>query len=315
MRLAFAACAACFIATGCASTPVDAPSDRRIAISFDDAPLGPGPRGDWDRAGTLITALEAAETEAVFFATTRGFVTRADGRERVERYGLAGHVIANHTHTHPWLYKTDADVYLADIDEAERQLEGIPNRRDWFRFPFLDRGRRDTDKRAAVRQGLIERGLGDGYVTVDTYDWHLDSRWRSAMRDGQAVEERALEKVYVAMVVDASEKAYDLADAWLGEQPVHVLLLHENDSAASFVGPAIEALREAGWTIVTPDEAYANRLSQPDVSVGFTGAGRVAALAWEAGARGAETFDHWSASEDGINQRLADEGVIALPKE
>ena len=291
-------------------SPDAVPPDRRIALTFDDAPLGPRARGGWDRAGALIAALDAAGVQAAFFATTRGTDTLPDGAERLVRYAEAGHLIANHTHTHPWLHETDADAYLADIDAAEARLAGLPNRRAWFRHPFLDQGRGDVAKRAAVRAGLAERGLIDGYVTADTYDWHLDTQWRRAVRDGRPVDEAALERVYAAMVVDAAEHAYGLADGHLTAQPVHVLLLHENDAAASFVGAAIDGLRAAGWKIVSPDEAYAAPLPPADVATSFTGRGRVAALAWEAGARGPETFDHWSASEDGIDARLAAEGAI-----
>lgn len=48
-------------------------ADRWIAITLDDAPLGPGARGDWDRAGVLIDGLEAAEVQAAFFVMTDGF--------------------------------------------------------------------------------------------------------------------------------------------------------------------------------------------------------------------------------------------------
>ena len=314
LLIRFAALLIAFMTVACASVadpPAEnPPSDRRIAITFDDAPLGPRARGDWDRAGALIAALDAAGVQAAFFATTKGFDDLTDGRDRVARYAAAGHLIANHTHTHPWLHQTEADAYLADIDEAERRLSGLPNRRAWFRYPFLDQGRGDAEKRGAVWAGLAERGLNEGYVTADTYDWHLDERWRRAVRDGTRVDEAALEAVYAAMVADAAEHAYGLAEARLGAQPVHVLLLHENDAAAAFIGAGIAALREAGWTVVTPDEAYAEPLRRPDVTTGFTGAGRVAALSWEAGARGPEAFDHWSASKEGLDERLAREGAI-----
>jgi len=283
-------------------------SDRLIAITLDDAPLPAGPMGDWDRAEVLISGLDDSDVQVAFFATTQNFEKSADGKERVRRYGKAGHLIANHTHTHPWLHQTQAIEYLHDVAIAERLLDGLPNRRPWFRYPFLDQGRQDFDKREAVRNGLRELGLADAYVTADTYDWHFDRRWNEAIKAGKIVDETALEKVYVDMVLDAAEHAYGLAGSWLMRQPVHVLLLHENDSAASFLPAAIKALRANGWTIVEPDLAYENTLPQPRTS--FTGMGRVASLAQEAGARGAEVFDHWSASETGIDARLEAAGAI-----
>ena len=285
-------------------------TERRIAITIDDAPLGPGAKGDWDRAGSLIKGLNTAGVQAVFFVTTDGFEEIEDGKSRIERYADTGHLIANHTHSHPWLYQVEADAFLSDIDRAEAHLEGLENRRPWFRYPFLDQGRRDTDKRQSVWNGLNARGLGDGYVTIDTYDWHLDRQWQKAIAEGAIVDVEALSAVYAAMIVDAAEHAASLAEAWLDNQPVHTLLLQQNDAAASFLPAAIEGLRGAGWTIVAPDEAYAHTLPRPAVTTGFTGMGRVAALAWEKGARVADTFDHWSASETGIEERLASEDVF-----
>lgn len=189
----------------------------------------------------------------------------------------------------------------------------MPNRRPWFRYPYLDEGRQDRRKRSAIRSGLVEYGLANGYVTADTYDWHLDRRWSQAVAEGLEVDEKALQAVYVAMVVDAAEHAHGLAAEWLPRQPVHTLLLHENDAAASFLPAAIAALREKGWTIVSPDTAYEELL--PESENGFTGMGRVASLAFAAGARGAEAFDHWSASEEGIDKRMAEAGAIRNPSE
>ena len=286
-------------------------SDRYIAITLDDAPLGEGAKGNWDRAGALILGLAEAQVQAAFFATTGNFEKVHSGEERLRRYGEAGHLIANHTHSHQWLSETDALDYLADIDFAESKLEGLPNRRPWFRYPYLDQGRRDLSKRSVVRKGLSERGLIDGYVTVDTYYWHFDRRWNEAVNAGIVVDEERLEDVYVDMVVDAAAHAYALAEKWIGKQPVHVLLLHENDSAGVFLPSAIEGLRKAGWRIVGPDEAYLTPLKQPITS--FTGMGRIASLAQEAGARGAEEFNHWSSSEEGIDKRLNFIAAFAPP--
>ena len=49
--------------------------------------------------------------------------------------------------------------------------EGTPilaESRSWFRFPYLDEGAGDKEKRDAVRAGLAERGLVNGYVTGPT---------------------------------------------------------------------------------------------------------------------------------------------------
>ena len=296
--------------SACASAPEPAPG-KRIAITFDDAPTGDGPKftGD-ERTGALIDALENADSgPAAFFVTTKGFA-EPGGRGRVLAYAEAGHLIANHSDRHLWLTNTPLPDYLADLDTAEAKLDGLPNRRAWFRFPFLDEEREDEAKRDAMRAGLAERGLMNGYVTVDTYDWHMVTAWRRALAEGRAVDEDALRDAYVAMVVDAAEHYDRMAMEVLGRRPAQVLLLHENDLAALFVDDAIEGLRAAGWTIIGPDEAYEDPMATRLPETRFAGMGRVAALGYDQGLRGAETFDHWSADEAGIDTKLEEFGAF-----
>ena len=49
-------------------------TERRIAITIDDAPLGPGAKGDWDRTGSLIEGLNTAGVQAVFFVLVQTLV-------------------------------------------------------------------------------------------------------------------------------------------------------------------------------------------------------------------------------------------------
>jgi len=286
--------------------------DKRIALTFDDAPRADGAyfSGD-ERAAALISALRSVDSPPVLqFVTTQGFDLYPGGRERIETYAAAGHLIANHSHTHPWLNKTDTEAYLADLDEAEERLKGIENLRPWFRFPFLDEGGRDVAKRDAVRAALAERGLMSGYVTIDTYDWHMERRFQAVVTAN--LEDKNLipwREAYVAMVVDAAEHYERMAEAWLGRQPAQVLLLHENDLAALFIDDAISALREAGWEVISPDEAYDDPLAEQLPETTFSGMGRISALAFDGGARGAEVFDHWSADEQGIDDKLTSLGI------
>ncbi|WP_298915357.1 polysaccharide deacetylase family protein [uncultured Algimonas sp.] len=298
--------------TGMAQTEPD-PGSKRIALTYDDAPRGDGRLftgadrteallDQWDKAGTGPVAI---------FATTRGL--DRDGRARLQAYGQAGHRIANHTDTHPWASRTSVGEFIADTDRAETLLEGLPNRRPWFRFPYLDEGGYGEDriaaraKREALRQALSERGLRNGYVTVDTYDWHLDSLLQQALKDGRAVDEDALGRVYADMVVDAAAHYDRMAMDVLGARPAQVLLLHENDIAALATHRMVAALRRAGWTIIDPDEAYADPALQAAPDTLFSGMGRLAAIARESGRAGADDFDHWSADEAGIEARVAAE--------
>jgi hypothetical protein len=123
----------------------------------------------------------------------------------------------------------------------------------------------------------------NGYVTVDNYDWHLDSLASSAKREDRPMSLEGLRDLYVETLVQAAEFSDDIAVRVLGRSPAHVLLLHETDIAALYVEDLVEGLRAAGWDVVSMDEAYADPIAAREPDTWFLGGGRVTALAHEKG--------------------------------
>ncbi len=271
---------------------------KRIALSFDDVPRQPGAfLSPEQRTRSLIAALDSAGVEQAAFFVTTGNLERpwgAGGEARIRAYVAAGHVIANHSHSHLWLHRTPAEDYIADLDEAAAWLVGRAGYRPWFRFPFLDEGRQERDRREAVRAALRARGLTNGYVTVDTYDWYLESLTSDAVAQGKTVDRDALRDLYVQSIVEAANFTDARAVETLGRSPAHMLLLHETDLAALFVDEAVAALRADGWEIVTADEAYRDPIGQVEADTAFHGAGRIAAIAHARGRPGSELVSRWT---------------------
>ena len=246
---------------------------KRIALTFDDVPRD---RGAFltheERTVKLIAALERAGVEQAAFFVTAGFLQDADrrgGEDRITAYAAAGHVLANHSYTHPRLSKVSAAEYLADLDHTEAWLKGREGRRPWFRHPYLDEGMGDKAKRDAIRAGLKTRGLRNGYVTIDGGDWHIEQLTQEAARAGKTMDIAALRDFYVQTHVEAVRFGEALARRELRRSPIHVLLLHETDIAALFIADLVAALRRDGWEIVTADKAFADplRRAMPDPAI------------------------------------------------
>jgi peptidoglycan-N-acetylglucosamine deacetylase len=275
------------ILLACALMPQSALAQRRIAISFDDAPRSAGawltPDG---RTNMLIAGMrEAGVPQAAFFVNP-GFLARTDGaggEARIAAYVAAGHVIANHGFSHKRLRETAVEAYVADIDAAEAWLAERPGRRPWFRFPYLDEGSGDRAKRDAVRAALAQRGLRNGYVTIDASDWNIESLTMAAVAAGTPIDRARLRDHYVRAHVEAADFYDDLAVQTLGRSPAHMLLLHETDVAALFIADLVAALRADGWTIISADEAYADPLAQVMPDTRFAQGTLTEAMAWERG--------------------------------
>lgn len=271
----------------CSTLDAQQATGKRIALTFDDVPRGPGAfLTQEERTQRLIAALKAAGVKQAAFFVNPGFLEnpeRAGGEERIARYVRAGHVLANHSYSHRALTAVTAEAYLADIDRAEAWLKGREGRRPWFRFPFLNEGRQDKAKRDAVRAGLKARGLQNGSVTVDASDWHTEQLALDAKKAGKAIDIDALRDLYVENHVEAAEFYEGLARQTLGRSPAHVLLLHETDLAALWIDDLVAALRGAGWEIVTADAAFADPISALMPDVPSAQGTLTEALAWEKG--------------------------------
>jgi len=299
------------ILAGALAVPVGAQDAKRIALSFDDIPRHAGGFMTPDqRTIALIAGLhEAGVEQAGFFVTTGNLedASGAGGEARIGAYVAAGHVIANHSHSHSWLWNGDSAAYIADLDKAEAWLAGKPGKRPWYRFPYLDEGR-DPVRRDALRAALAERGLLNGYVTVDNFDWAIDDLARKAKEAGTEIDLAALGRLYVETLVDTAEFNDRIARETLGRSPAHVLLLHETDLNALFIADVVAGFRAAGWDIVTMDEAYADPIARMEPDTLYLGGGRVTALAAAAG-RDPATLVHERTDEAEL-ARLFEERVV-----
>jgi peptidoglycan/xylan/chitin deacetylase (PgdA/CDA1 family) len=259
-----------------------AAAQKRIALSFDDVPRTPGAfMTAQQRTDRLIAALRRARVAQVAFFINPGNLQQpwGAGREgQISAYVRAGHVIGNHSFSHPHLSEIGATAFIANIDQAATWLNGRPGYRPWFRFPFLDEASRDIPTRDAVRAALRERHLQNGYVTADSMDWLLDQLISQARGAGRAIDMNALRDLYVRIVVQSAEFSDQIASDALHRQPVQVILMHETDIEALFVADAVAALRARGWRIVPIDQAYRDPIATAEPDSPFLSS-RIGALA------------------------------------
>jgi peptidoglycan/xylan/chitin deacetylase (PgdA/CDA1 family) len=258
---------------------------RSIAITFDDAPRpATGYLSGPERAGKLIAALQAAGVhQAVFFCNTARF--DGEGLERIAAYSKAGHLIGNHSHSHQDLHRVGVQAFIADYQRASKILQSHPNARKWFRFPYLHEGT-TPDERDAVRAEMSRTGYRSGYVTIDNFDWYMEALFQDAIKAGLTVNFDRLRDAYVAVLTEGIEFYDGIARQYLGRSPAHVLLLHENDLAALFLDDLVMSLRDKGWRVIAPDEAYADPIAAVEPRTLQLGQGRVVALAVDDGYAG-----------------------------
>ncbi len=280
---------------------------QEIAITFDDAPTHDTPLfSHAERAAKIREHLALYKVSSAFFVIT-GSVTEQNAPQLLA-YTKAGHVLANHSHSHLSPSRISTAAYIRDLNKADSVMQSLPGTEPWYRYPFLNEGP-TREKRDSIRQALDMLGLSNGYVTVDNYDWYINGELISAVRSGKKVDYDRLKKIYLEHVINSILFYDSIGVVVLGRSPRHVLLLHENDLAALYLGDLLKTLRDKGWSFVSPGNAYQDEIAGVIPDVLFNGQGRIGAIAYSKGIP-ARQLVQVSEDEEYLKKLLADARVF-----
>lgn len=252
-------------------------SAQNICLSFDDAPTGDGLRySGMERAETLINKFKKTGISPVIFCVPN----KLDSARlwRLKAYSEAGIKLGNHTCTHGLIEEMGAKGFLRDIFKADSILSQFKSYRKIFRYPYLNEGK-TAQTRDSIRNVLIENGFEFGYVTVDTYDWYINSLYQNALKEGKTIDYNVLRDLYIEHIWAGISFYDDIAKKVLGRSPNHVVLLHENDLAALFVDELIDFLKRKGCNFISPDEAYSDKIAYQGMSTLNNNQGKIGAIA------------------------------------
>lgn len=256
---------------------------KEIAITFDDAPrFARGYLDGPSRAKKLVENLSKANiNQAAFFSVSKEL--NEEGRTRLEIYASAGHLIANHTHSHPDFNSTSFSEYQNDFIQADKRLSKIKHFIKWFRFPYLREGN-DFGKRDGMRKTLKETGYINAYITINNYDWYIEDLFQKSLKEGKKIDFEKLKKFYVTVLIEAVEYYDQMAVKLLGRSPKHILLLHETDINALFIADLAKKLRSHDWKIISPKNAYEDEISTYSSStISSRNPGRIGEIARDRG--------------------------------
>lgn len=224
----------------------------QIALTFDDAPRPNSYFTGMKRTKQLVRVLkEKGVKQAGFFCNTRDY--SAEIQKRIQLYSDAGHMIANHTAHHLKYTKVGDKAFLSDIREAHEKLRFYPTFKRFFRSPYLDSGWKPSSE---VVSGLRGLHYTQGDVTVETYDWYLDRLFQSDVRRKRPVEIEKLKSMYLDVLWDGIQFYDRLAKRVFNRSVSHVILLHENDINALFIGDLIDLIRKNDGEIISIESAY-----------------------------------------------------------
>ena len=275
------ACAAALGACGVSSSS-PAAKRPRVAVTMDDFQLADTPLlTAGARNEAILDALARHKLQAGLFVTARN-VESAENMRRLRRWDERGHLIGNHTYSHPEYPDKTFEEFSRDVLRAEEMLKGLPRYRKLFRFPYLKEGK-TVEQRDRMRAFLRERGYRNAHVTIDASDWYVDQRLRARLKQDPSAPTGPYRDFYLAHIRERSLFYEDLARKVTGRRVRHTLLLHHNVLNGLFLGDLLDMFRREGWELIDAADAFRDPLFRVEPNVVPAGESLVWALAKQSG--------------------------------
>jgi peptidoglycan-N-acetylglucosamine deacetylase len=279
MRSAFLALSLAAALTTISAAQQSAAPARTMAVTIDDLPFLPrGADAYLPAAGrgttAILAALKTHRAPAVGFVNENKLeaATAAERAARtalLEQWVAAGHVLGNHTFSHPDANQLTVDAYLDQIDKGEVVTKRLMQARRpyplYFRHPMTHTG--DTaEKKAGIARGLASRGYTITPHTIENSDFVFDVAYARA----DAAMRAKLAESYLAHTMAATDFAEQKARELFGRDDVpQTLLIHTMAINADHLDALLGRLVARGYRFITleaamRDAAYAT----PDIYVG-----------------------------------------------
>lgn len=244
------------------------PAPKKLAITMDDPHTAETPlMSPTERNDAILAALQQAGLRATLFVCGKR-IDDVVGNEILSQWNDAGHVLANHTYSHPYLASKDVSLpfYLDDILRGQEIIEPFSRFQGLFRFPFLKEG--DTlEKRDGVRAFLDERGYRVGHVTIDASDWYVDGRMRERLSQDPSADVSPYREFYLRHLWERASFYDELALEVVGRPVKHTLLIHHSLLNALFLSDVLRMFESRGWEWIDGAEAFRDDIfsEAPDI--------------------------------------------------
>lgn len=256
------------VATRSQSLPESPRFTRKVALTFDDIPLGQGQPGSrCDRAALLAVseritqALVESKAPSAAFITTGNICDRIRSPvlgEVIRTWSRAGAVIGNHGHRHLSLSRVPLAEYTADLARADSLIRQVLGREvGWLRHPFLHAGA-DTGTAYGLTRWLEEHRYRVAPVTVDNNEWVYARAYTLALGRSDSVMARRLVPAYLEHINQALAFAESMSVRIVGEEIPQVLLLHANEINRDYIAEVLRVIERRGYQWISLEEALSH---------------------------------------------------------
>lgn len=213
-----------------------------------------------ERTSRILAALADNHCLAAFFCVGNN-CEKENENPCMEAINEQGHFLANHSLSHRHLSRLSLVEFEEEIVGMDALLNPFPQSRKWFRFPYLDYGNRSSiggspEKTKEAFSLLHRLGFKEAYVTINTFDWYLNSRLNKAIKVKQNIDYAALKTVYLSLLETWCRYYIELYETHCNGEIPHTLLLHANDLTALYLDDILKLIQSNGWELISPEAAF-----------------------------------------------------------
>jgi peptidoglycan/xylan/chitin deacetylase (PgdA/CDA1 family) len=229
----------------------------KISFTFDDGQthdIGEYKLETWNQL--LLDNLKKHNLKAVLFSFGAN-KNSEKGRYVLQSWNNAGHLIANHSFSHPNFSSanTTPEDFELELLRNDSIIKQYPNYYPYFRFPYLKEGN-TIEKVEGFRACMKKHGYKNGHVSIDASDWYIDSRLVKRLKENPKADISGYKDYYKKHLLNRALFYDSLACQLTNRHINHVILLHHNLSSALFLDDLIKYFKENGWEVMDADKAY-----------------------------------------------------------
>lgn len=237
-------------------------SPKYMCITFDDLPIA---RVD-DRYERMMLTDQILGALDEYHVKAAGFVIGNNihgNYELLESWLQAGHLLGNHTYSHPDLNDVPVKLYIQDIARGQEEIEDLlvkyKQKARYFRYPLLHYGN-TYYKKKAVTDYLEEKDYTIAHVTVDNDEYVYNLQYEKLAETAEPAKVQQLETEYIEHILEQIRDSEKLAKNLLGRHVNQILLLHANRLNARFLGDLLQAIVDEGYIFISLEKALTDTL-------------------------------------------------------
>ena len=246
---------------------------KEVAITIDDLPFVRASAFTTEKLHKMFTnILEVlAHHKIKIVGFTIGRIENDQTKGLMGQLVADGHLVGNHTYSHPDYNKTPIGRYITDIEKGEKAIIQWANNRRYFRYPMLHRGN-TFEKLEAVKKYLQRKSYTIVPVTIDNDEWIYNRDFMKAKRNGNIAKAKEIGISYLKHMKEKTAYFERLAHDLLGREVRHILLLHMNQLNAEYLRSLLDWYNDNGWSFITIEKALKDPVySMKDKYIGNNG--------------------------------------------